>query len=57
MDNKTVTSAQYVDSNNNTIKAVIDGQELFVPLNPDNTDYQAIQEWASQEGNTIADAD
>jgi len=28
---------------------------LYVPLSPDNTDYQAIQEWVA-EGNTIEDA-
>ena len=27
-----------------------------VPLDPANTDYQAIQEWVA-EGNTIAEAD
>ena len=27
-----------------------------VPLSPDNTDYQAIQEWVS-EGNKIEEAD
>jgi len=27
-----------------------------VPLDPDNTDYQAIQEWVA-EGNKIEDAD
>jgi len=26
-----------------------------VPLNEDNTDYQAIQEWAKIEGNNIID--
>jgi hypothetical protein len=26
-----------------------------VPLDPANTDYQAIQEWAAIEGNTIID--
>ena len=26
-----------------------------VPLDPDNTDYQAIQEWAAIEGNNIID--
>ena len=30
--------------------------ELSVPLDPANTDYQAIQEWVA-EGNTIAEAD
>ena len=29
---------------------------LSVPINPDNTDYQAIQEWVA-EGNKIEDAD
>tara|TARA_R110000765_G_scaffold261693_1_gene361706 strand:- start:16 stop:204 length:189 start_codon:yes stop_codon:yes gene_type:complete len=28
-----------------------------VPIQPDNTDYQAIQEWAAVDGNTIAEAD
>ena len=28
-----------------------------VPLNPENTDYQAILEWAKIDGNTIAEAD
>jgi hypothetical protein len=30
---------------------------LGVPLDPANTDYQAIQEWAKIDGNTIEDAD
>jgi hypothetical protein len=29
--------------------------ETFVPLDPANTDYQAIQEWAAIEGNNIID--
>ena len=29
---------------------------LSVPLDPDNTDYQAIQEWVA-DGNKIEDAD
>ena len=37
----------YVDSN--TIR--------YIPLDPDNTDYQAILEWAKIDGNTIAEAD
>jgi len=32
-------------------------REYFVPINTDNTDYQAIQEWAAIDGNTIAEAD
>jgi len=30
---------------------------LSVPINPENTDYQEILEWAKIEGNTIEDAD
>ncbi len=26
-----------------------------IPINEDNTDYQAIQEWAAIEGNNIID--
>jgi len=37
----------YVDSN--TIR--------YIPLDPANTDYQAILEWAKIDGNTIAEAD
>jgi len=32
-----------------------DGKEWFVPLDEENTDYQAIQEWAAIEGNNIGD--
>ena len=28
---------------------------ISVPLDPDNTDYQAIQKWAAIEGNNIID--
>ena len=37
----------YVDSN--IIK--------YIPLDPDNTDYQRILEWEKIDGNTIKDAD
>ena len=45
-----------VDGSNSSIKATIDGQNMFVPLDPANRHYQAIQEWVA-EGNTIAEAD
>ena len=56
-----ITEAQYIadalDNQGNTgIRATIDGQELSVPLDPNNRHYQAIQEWVA-EGNTIQDAD
>ena len=55
-----ITSAQYYRENmtgeNSCINAVIDGETMSVPLDPDNRHYQAIQEWVA-EGNTIAEAD
>jgi len=30
-------------------------KQKSVPLDEENTDYQAIQEWAAIEGNTITD--
>ena len=54
-----ITSAQYVedlDDNNVSIKVVIDGKTLHVPLDPANRHYQAIQEWVA-EGNTIQPAE
>ena len=52
-----ITLAKYYTSfegDNIGIKAIIDGTEMFIPLDPANTDYQAIQEWVA-EGNTITD--
>jgi len=54
-----IESAKYMISEYTelkTIKAKIDSKELIVPLDPANTDYQAIQEWVA-EGNTIEEAD
>ena len=61
MDDMNITSAQYINDNlsnriNVMIKATIDGTEMFVPLDPNNRHYQAIQEWVA-EGNTIEEAD
>ena len=40
----------------NVYKVVFqNGITSFVPHDPDNTDYQAIQEWAAIEGNNIID--
>ena len=55
-----ITKAQYTtdfDGNNSAIKATINGKELIVPLDPDNTDYAAIKEWAKEDSNEIAEAD
>jgi hypothetical protein len=60
MGSMNITSAQYaldMDGVTNTsIRATIDGTEMFVPLDPDNRHYQAILEWVA-EGNTIQEAD
>jgi len=55
-----ITSAQYaknLQDKVNHIKATINGQLKFVPLDPDNTDYAAILKWAEEDGNTIQEAD
>ena len=45
------------EDKNVSIQATIDGVEMSVPLDPANTEYQAILEWAKIDGNTIAEAD
>ena len=55
-----ITSAQYaknLQDKVNHIKATIDGNLTFVPLDPDNTDYQAILKWAKEDGNEIQAAE
>jgi hypothetical protein len=57
-----ITSAKYIENEfklgtNIQIKATINGTEMLVPLDPANTDYQAILEWAKIDGNTIEEAD
>jgi hypothetical protein len=51
-----ITSAQYfvdaITKENSTIKATIDGQELFVPLDPANRHYAAILK-AVEEGTLV----
>ena len=58
-----ITKAKYIaftdpagNTSNTTIKATIDGKEIFVPLTTDNKEYVAIQKWVA-EGNTIEEAD
>ena len=52
-----IQSAQYnEDLDDRNVKAVIDGETVFVPLDPANRHYAAILEWVA-EGNTIQDAD
>jgi len=55
-----ITKAKYAKhpaiEGNASVTATIDGEELSIPLNPDNRHYAAILEWVA-EGNTIAEAD
>ena len=55
-----ITNAKFINdiitNVKDNIKATIDGKEMFVPLDPNNRHYQAIQEWVA-EGNKIEDAD
>ena len=51
---ETVTK-NYLDGEFINYSMVKDGAKFFVPLDPDNTEYQEIQEWAKIEGNNIID--
>ena len=59
MNKMTVTAAEYVaeedGANSDTIKATIDGEDAFVPVDTANRHYQAILDWVA-DGNTIQDA-
>ena len=46
----------YVDGNFETYRVTFENGKISnVPIAEDNTDYQAIQEWAAIEGNNIID--
>ena len=58
-----IKSAKYIAESgvNSTIKLILNEMPsnlefMFVPLDPDNRHYKAIQEWVA-EGNTIQEAD
>ncbi len=55
-----ITSAEYrkdLDGKNETIFAVIDGQEWFVPLDPTNTHYAEILKQVEAKKLSIKKAD
>jgi len=59
-----IKSAQYISvtlydgtKQNGSIKAVIGEQTWSVPIEPDNAHYQAILEWAKEDGNEIQAAE
>lgn len=62
MSELNITSAQYLpnvsgDGNGDTIEIVVDGQSMFVPLDPANTEYIEIQRQVAAGDLTILDAD
>ena len=59
MNNMQITSAQYVafEGNNTSIRATIDGQELFVPMDPANRHYAEIMRQVDAGELTITEAD
>ena len=59
MNNTNITSAQYFAymGSNTSIKATIDGQEMSVPLDPDNRHYAEILRQVDAGTITIEDAD
>jgi len=60
MDNIIITAAQYVpdiDSTNSSIRATIDGETVFVPLDPANRHYAEIMRQVEAGTLTIQDAD
>jgi len=55
-----ITNAQYHtdDNGNNTcINCTINGTKWSVPLDPNNSHYAAILEWAKEDGNEIQAAE
>lgn len=61
MDNMQITSAQYVtdlmSGTNSSIRATIDGQEMFVPLDPNNRHYAEIMRQVEAGTLTIQEAE
>lgn len=54
-----ITSVQYqpsITDEKEGVKATIDGEVLYVPIDINNRHWIAIQKWVA-EGNTIAEAD
>jgi len=61
MDKMNITSAKYlkdgISDENSSIKATIDGQELFVPLAEGNRHYDEIMRQVEAGELTIEEAD
>ena len=61
MNDMTITSAQYISDplsgTNSSIRATIDGQEMFVPLDPSNRHYSEIMRQVEAGDLVIQEAD
>jgi hypothetical protein len=59
MENMQITSAQYIafEGNNTSIRATIDGQKFFVPLDPANRHYAEIMRQVEAGTLTIQEAE
>ena len=49
--------AQYVEDTNTTIKARVNGEDMFIPCNPNNRHYAEILKQVKEGTQTIKDAD
>jgi len=60
-NNMNITTAQYnadlISGNNSSVQATIDGQEMSVPLDPNNRHYAEILKQVEAGTLTIADAE
>ena len=58
--NMKIENAKYhkdlISGKNGSINCIINGQHCSVPMNEENSDYQAILKWVA-DGNTIEEAD
>jgi len=53
-----ITSAKYTDNDDpQSVEIVVDGVTMYVPLDPDNTQYAEILRQVAAGTLTIADAD
>ena len=58
MENMDITSAKYPDNNDpQSVEIVVDGVTMYVPLDPDNTQYAEIMRQVKAGTLTIVDAD
>jgi len=60
MNEMNITNARYTtdtNGNNHMIRCDIDGETLFVPLNPGNRHYDEIMRQVNEGTLTIADAE